>query len=211
MANPNAPHGLQPVQTGDGNPWTGKGNLYYIPAADAFAYYIGDVVQLSNVGSDANGVPSITGYTIGTPVTSTLAVGVIVGFQVAPIGVNAGGMVPSNNVNLNISYVPATKAVAYYAIVADDPGLVFEIQYNNSTTLTPATTVNFNVGFTPTAPGTVTGPVSGTVGSGLATTAGLPLKVIGLPYRPNVDFTANTPLLVRWNNHQYNVGSTVGV
>src|ERR1700758_1369636 len=116
MANPNSPHGMQPVGYINGAPWNGKANLYYIESTDTLAYYIGDIVTIvptagansSTPGGDGNGVPAITGYAAGTIVVTSLnmPVGVIVGFQVAPIGVNQGGMVPGNNVNLNISYVP---------------------------------------------------------------------------------------------------------
>jgi len=214
MANPNAPHGLQPVQNGDTSPYTGKSNLYHIPSSDTNAYYVGDVVLAANTGSDAQGVPDVIlsgAGARGTPVTAALPVGVIVGIQVAPIGVGVG-QTQGNAVNLNLQFVPATKLNDYYVWVADDPGLVMEIQYNNTGTLTPATTVGYNLGYTPTLP-TAPSPVSGTVGSGLGTANTLPLKCLGLPYRPGTDFTANTPLLVTWNTHQYGKPSpgTTGV
>jgi len=211
MANPNAPHGCQPVAYTNGAPWTGKANLYYIASSDAIAYYIGDLMQLTNT-VDTNGVPGVTGYTLGTHVTSTTQlVGPIVGVQVAPIGTGAGNP-QGQNVNLNVMSVPATKAYAYYVWIADDPNLVFEIQCDNTTALTAATTVNYNVTFTPTAPATTYGPVSGTFahGADLATTAGLPLKVIGVPQRVNVvPFGAYCPLLVRINTHVF--GNSAGV
>lgn len=213
MANPNAPHGLQPVGYINGAPWNGKTNLYYIPSTDAVTYYIGDPVTTTVAGntSDANGVPQIQRFANGA-VTSSPLRGVIVGFQVAPVGINQGGMVPGNNVNLNISYVPATKAFAYYALVADDPNLLFEIQGDNSGTLAN-TAIGNNAGFTQAAPGTVTGPVSGTVltTGTIAATAAFALKIISLAYRPNVDFTANAPLIVMINNHELGHGTgTVG-
>src|ERR1700674_352067 len=201
MANPNAPHGLQPVAYTNSAPWSGKANLYYIASADTLAYYIGDIVQATNT-VDANGVPGVTGFTAGNVTSNLFLLGSIVGVMAAPIGTGVGN--PNGaNVNLNLMSVPATKAYAYYVWVADDPNLVFEIQSASTTALTAATTVNYNVGFTQAAPATTFGPLSGTVAMATpATTQGLPLKIIGTPQRVNVtQFGAYAPLLVRFNTH----------
>ncbi|MGH7747951.1 MAG: hypothetical protein ACREQ5_24800, partial [Candidatus Dormibacteria bacterium] len=58
MANPNAPHGLNPVRYLNGANWNQQANLYRIPAADTTAYAIGDVVK-SLAGCDAFGVPNV--------------------------------------------------------------------------------------------------------------------------------------------------------
>jgi hypothetical protein len=220
MANPNAPHGLQPVQTQDGNPWNGKATLYHIQSTDTLSYYVGDIVQLvpaagangSTQGSDINGVPNITGYPRNVSVTATLAIGAIVGIQVAPIGVGAG-QTQGQAVNLNTQVVPTAKLNDYYVWVADDPGLVFEIQGSSSLNAVQATTVGENASFLPTVPSNVAGPLSATVVDTLAVTATLPLKVYGIPYRLNVAFGVNMPLLVVFNTHQYGKPSpgTVGV
>lgn len=220
MANPAAPHGLQPVQTLDGNPWTGKANLYHIQSTDTLSYYNGDIVQLvpaagangSTQGSDINGVPNITGYVRGTSVTAALPIGAIVGVQVAPIGVGAG-QVQANAVNLNLQFVPTVKLNDYYVWVADDPSLLFEIQGSATLAAAQATTVGENASFLPTAPANVQGPLSATVVDTLAVTATLPLKVYGIPYRVNTAFGVNMPLLVIFNTHQYGKPSpgTAGV
>jgi hypothetical protein len=217
MANPAAPHGLNPVQTGDGNPWTGKANLYHIQSTDTIAYYIGDIMQIvmatangSTVGADTNGVPNVTGFTLATSVTaygqSTSGVGAfvgpIVGIQVSPAGVGVGNT-QGQNVNLNIMYVPATKLHDYYVWIADDPGLIFEIQGSAALNCTAANTVGSNATFLPTAPATVNGPVSATVVDTLVTTNTAPLKIVSIPYRVNVAFGVNMPLLVRFNTHVY--------
>ena len=222
MANPNAPHGLQPVQNSSGVAYSGGGNLYWIPSTDAVAYYVGDIVTTigTTSGSDANGVPQVKRAANGA-VTSQQIRGVIVGIQVAPIGVGIGAVSNANAVNLNVQYVPATKANDYYVIVADDPNLIFEIQGDNSTTLNQATggagstpIPGSNAGYNQAAPSNVNGPLSGstlTTGS-FATTSTLPLKVLSLPYRPNVDYTANTPFYVMINTHELGHGAgTTGV
>ena len=206
MANVNAPHGLQPVQDMSGRPYTGGANLYYIPTSDATnAYYVGDVVTTIGANnSDANGVPAVTKVT-GAPVAAATQIrGVIVGIMVAPIGVGAGQS-QGNAVNLNVQFVPVAKAQPYYVLVADDPDLIFEIQADNVSTLAN-TQINRNASFTSAAtqPGTVNGPLSITTLASASIGAGatLPLKIVGMPYRPNVDFTANAPLLVVINVHE---------
>jgi hypothetical protein len=218
MANVNAPHGLQPVEDMSGRPYAGGFNLYWIPAADTSAYYVGDCVSTltgtgsTALGSDVNGIPQCRKLTGAQ--TATAIRGVIIGFQVAPIGVGAGQS-QGNAVNLNIQNVPATKANDYYAMVADDPDLVFEIQGDNTTTLNPATggiggtpVIGANAGYTVAAPSAAYQPLSATVltTASINTTATLPLKIIGLPYRPNVDFTAYTPFLVIINVHELERG-----
>jgi hypothetical protein len=223
MANANAPHGMQPVQTGDGNPYTGKGTLYHIQSTDTLAYYVGDIMQMvpaagangSTHGSDALGVPNVTGFAAGAVTTYAGAfIGTITGVQVAPIGAGNGNT-QSQAVNLNISFVPATKLNDYYVWIADDPSLTFEMQ-SDATVLANATTVGMNAGFTVAAPANANGPLSGTVltGASLAVTQTLPLKVVGVPYRPNIVLVSNyVPLLVRWNEHFFlsNTGITPGV
>jgi hypothetical protein len=214
MANPNAPHGAQPVAYINGAPWTGKANLYRIPSANALAFYIGDFVTTigTTTGGDALGVPDVTRAANGA-VTSQQLRGVIVGVQVAPIGAGAPGAAQGGSVNLNILYVPATKANDYYVWVADDPNLVFEIQGDNAGTLVPATgggggTLFGNAGYNQAAPSVVTGPVSGTTltTGTINVTSTLPLKILSLPYRPNVGYTANTPFLVEINTHELGHG-----
>lgn len=218
MANANAPHGCQPVAYINGAPWTGKANLYRIPAADTNAYYIGDLVTTIGVttGGDAVGVPDVKRAANGA-VTSQQLRGAIVGVQAAPIGAGAPGAAQGGAVNLNILYVPATKANDYYVWVADDPNLVFEMQGDNTTTLNMATggagstpIMSSNCGYTQAAPGTTAGPVSGSVvtTASFATTSTLPLKVVNVPYRVNVVVGgAYTPFLVIINTHELGHGA----
>ena len=213
MANVNAPHGMQPVGNTSGVPYSGGANLYWIPSTDALAYYVGDLVTTIGTtgGSDTNGVPQVQRAANGA-VTSQQLRGVIVGVQVAPIGVGVG-KTQGGNVNLNVSFVPATKANDFYVWVADDPNLVFEIQGDNAGTLNPATgagggTLFGNAGYTQAAPSNSNGPLSGSLltTASINTTSTLPLKIVGTPSRPNVDFTANTPFYVMINTHELGHG-----
>lgn len=216
MANPNAPHGLNPVGYTNGAPWSGKANLYHIASTDTLAYYIGDIVSTVNVGagavtgSDANGVPNV-GRQANGAVTTGVYRGVIVGVQVAPIGTGLAGAAQGQAVNLNLANVPATKANDYYVWVADDPNLIFEVQGDNAAALTLNNIISFNAGFTQAAPATSTGPMSGTLltTGTVAATNTFPLKIISLPYRVNVTNTANLPFLVTINAHELGHGPGV--
>ena len=75
MANSNAPTGLTPVRYASGAPYNGASNVYYAPASDSNALYIGDPVIIAG-SADTDGVPSITIATAGASFT-----GVVVGFK----------------------------------------------------------------------------------------------------------------------------------
>lgn len=192
MANPNAPHGLNPVQYLDGSPWNMQARMYRIPSADGNAYAVGDVVK-SATGADTAGVINVVAAAAGD-----VPRGVIVGIVVAPTvkGTPVTGMVP----NLNVLTIPATKAYDYYVLVADDPSIVFEIQANNAGTLT-ITSQNANI--VTAALGTNTVSQTQLNAASIATTNTLQLKILGQPQRINVDNSANAPLLVMFNIHEF--------
>lgn len=116
MANANRPSGFSPVQYLNGSPWNGQARIYSIAAAYATALYIGDPVKSSGT-ADANGVPGIIlGATTGA------LRGVIVGLG------SAEGLI-ANPKNLDITYRPAAaQATDWYAMVVDDPQVLFEVQ-----------------------------------------------------------------------------------
>lgn len=196
MANPNAPHGLSPVGYLDGSPWNMQARMYRIPSTDGTAYGVGDVVK-SATGADAAGITNVVLAAAGD-----VARGVIVGIVVAPTvkGNPVSGMVP----NLNVQTIPATKAYDYYVLVADDPSIIFEAQCNNTGTLT-ITSQNANI--VTAALGTNYVSQTQVNNASIATTNTLQLKILGQPQRPNVDNSANAPLLVMFNTHEFK-GST---
>lgn len=201
MANPNAPHGMNPVMHLNGLPWNQVARMYCIPQADTSAYAIGDVV-FSATGSDVAGVTNVQ---IAT--ASSLNRGVIVGIVVAPTAQQnpVANQVP----NLNLMTIPATKVSDYYVMVVDDPFVVFEIMANNTTALTVTST---NANILPQTLGTHT--VSQTVlnSATIATTNTFQLKILGMAQRPNVDKVAYTPLLVKFNTHELTTATgTTGV
>jgi len=94
-------------------------------------------------------------------------------------------MPPVNNLNTPVYRAASTDR---YLLVADDPQIIYEVQYAG--TSVAAATITANVGlngqFTTTAGSTVTGASGMQLdSSGLATTATLPLKIVGFPNRPD--------------------------
>lgn len=203
MANPNNPHGLTPVGHLRGGSVTSQPRMFNIPSTDTNQYAVGDVVK-SLAGCDAVGIPQciIAGNT-DTPR------GVIVGIVVAPTlqGQNVG------TPNLNLQKIPATKTQDYYVLVDEDPDTIFEVQANNTGTLN-TNVFGKNCNLATATPGTyVSATVLGTgaTGASAATTSTLQMKILGLAQRPNVDLTANAPLLVKFNIHELGSVGTTGV
>lgn len=199
MANPNAPHGLNPVMSLTGTPWNSVSRLYRIPSADATAYAIGEVVK-SATGSDAAGVTNVIQAAAGD-----VCRGVIVGIVVAPTV--AQYPVASQTPNLNLMTIPATKTSDYYVYVVDDPLVIFEIQNNNATAMT-LTSQNGNI--VTAALGTNILSQTMLNNASIATTNTLQLKILGLAQRVTADKTAFAPLLVMFNTHEFKsaTGST---
>ena len=197
MANVNRPSGFTPVQYLNGSAWNGQARLYSIAAAYNVALYIGDPV-ISGGGADANGVPTIA---LGAA-TGGLR-GVIVG-----LGTAEGLM--ANPKNLDITYRPAAaQATDWYAMVVDDPNVLFEIQEQSNGTQLTAAEIGLN---TISVLGTGNGYVSGwllasTTGATAAVTATLQLKLMGLVRRPDNAFGAYAKHLVQINVHELSHGT----
>ena len=198
MANANKPAGLQPVQYRNGNPWNGQARTYYIPQTDTNAYAIGDPVNLATAGSDANGVGGVILATAGS---GNPILGAIVG-----LGRYEGGMF--DPANLDQIVVPATKTHSYYAMVVDDPDVVFEIQEGDTTTYLTAANVNLNANL---YAGTNNGYVSGWTMDNASTGTGatLQLKLLGLTRKADNAFGQYAKWLVTINNHVFS-GGTAG-
>lgn len=197
MANANRPSGFSPVQYLNGSPWNGQARIYSIAAAYATALYIGDPVKSSGT-ADANGVPGIVlGATTGA------LRGVIVGLG------SAEGLI-ANPKNLDITYRPAAaQATDWYAMVVDDPDVLFEVQENANGTALAATEIGLN---TISVSGTGSGFVSGwmlasATDAAPAATATLQLKLMGLVRRQQNAFGAYAKHLVKINVHELGTGT----
>jgi hypothetical protein len=199
MPNANRPSGLSPLTYLNGADWDGRGNMYYIAQADGNAFYVGDPVVLSGNGDPVRGIPGVTIATAGNPVT-----GVIVAIGVNPDG---GPYIDPNN--LGRVFAPATKTQAYYALVVDDPNVIFEIQEVGTGTQLDSAAIGLNADFVAGAPAagvSVSGYQLNNVGE--ATSSALNLKLLGLVRRFDNVFGAYAKWRVMINNHTYRAGIT---
>jgi hypothetical protein len=117
MANLDRPSGFKPVKHLNGSSWNGKANVYYVPASDGTALFIGDAVKSAGSADPTGKYPSVTQATAGANI-----LGVIVGFGLQP-------EVMSNPDNPNMKYRAALTAM--YVLVVVDPFVIFEIQEDN--------------------------------------------------------------------------------
>ena len=200
MANTNRPGGLKPVSYLNGAPYTGQARLYSVPTSSA-DMYIGDPVTLSG-SADTNG---LAGISIG--VAGSAVIGVVVGFVVAPPGVS----LVATNIDLTIRSIKTSSTVVQYALVADDPNLIFEIQ-DGQTVATDVTDIGQNTNFRVLAGATYYSD-SGTV-TATTLTAGTTsnLKLMGFTQRiDNSPGSAYAKLLVKINNHVYGAGTGTAI
>lgn len=191
MANTNRPAGFVPHSYLNGAPWNGQARLYSIAASYGTALYIGDPV-ISSGTADANGIPGIA---LGAG--SGALRGVIVG-----LGKHRTAMV--NQSNLDITYRPASDPSVWYAMVVDDPNVLFEIQEESNGTALAATEIGLNqISLLGAGNGFVSGwQVRSASGATPATTATLQLRLMGLVQRPGNEFGAYAKHLVQINVHE---------
>lgn len=203
MANINRANGFSPVRSlcGVGS-WSQMGNLYAIASDASNTYALGDVV-MSAASADTNGIPFVQKWG-GATTTSALPLGIIVGFATPPVGISLQG----TSLTLEQSYI-GKSAGTQYVYVIDDPMTVFEAQFDS--TAIAVTNLHQNAGVTITADQTSTlslaAPLSNLVLTGPATTATLPIRVIGLVQRSDNAVGAFARVLCKWNYHEFGVTS----
>ena len=196
MPNSNRPSGFAPVQYLNGAPWNGQARMYSVAAGYASALYIGDPV-ISNGTSDANGVPGIALATAVAPLRGVI------------VGLGTSEALTVNPLNLNITYKPAADPAVWYAMVVDDPNVIFEVQEESNPVQLAATEVGMN---TISKVGAGNGFLSGwqlpsATGATPAVTATLQLRLLGLVRRPNNVFGAYAKWLVLINVHELGHGA----
>jgi hypothetical protein len=195
MSNANTPFGLRPVGTVSGTQYNGAARLYAIEAANASAFAMGDPVVTVAAGADPRGVPYIT------LAAATGAIrGVIVGlFDTYP------GIAKVDNLNQTIRPAGA-KADVWYAMVVDDPNVVFEVQEVGTGTPLAMADVNLNTNL---VVGTNNGYISGWQldNATEAVSATLQCKILGLVQRPDNRVGQFAKWLVKINNHELNSGT----
>lgn len=180
MASVSRINGFRPVKTITGAPYNGQANVYFVPASDASVIMVGDAVKLLGDARAATGVPTVTRVSGATDIP----VGVVVGIMFSGVG-DLTNVPPVNDLNTPVYRRASTDR---YLLVCDDPNVIYETQYAG--TSVAAATITANVGlngqFVVTAGSTTTGSSGMQLDStGLATTATLPLKIVGFPNRPD--------------------------
>lgn len=177
MANPNTPRGLVPLRDAGSKVETGGVEMYYVPASDGTALYIGDPV-VKNGSADAAGVAGVVRAAAAGPIT-----GVVEGFM-------------PNGTTDTAGFRAASTAA--YVLVHTDPNTLFEIQDNTGLA---AADIGLNASMT-IAAGNAYSKRSGVTldAATKAVTATLPLKIVGLTPRPGNDFGAYNKLVVKINN-----------
>jgi hypothetical protein len=179
MASVSRANGFRPVKTVTGAAYNGQANVYFVPSSDSTVIMVGDAVKLAGDARAATGAPTVT-----RAGATDVPVGIVVGILFTGVG-DLTNMPPVNDLNTPVYRRASTDR---YLLVCDDPNVVYEVQYAG--TSVAAATITANVGlngqFTTTA-GSTTSGASGMQldSSGLATTATLPIKIVGFPNRPD--------------------------
>ena len=198
MANVDSPFGLRPVRFDAEDV-----NIYYVDD-DSNAIFIGDPV-FANGSADANGIQAVDRKgTIadGTPSNNTPIVGVVVGFASDKAG---------TQLRDDERYLAAGSTG--YALVCDNPDVVFEIQEDSDGGALAAGAVGANYNFTTTAGSTVTGLSGVEIDSSDTsdeTSAFAALRIKGLARRPDNAIGTNATWEVQIVHHQSRAGA-VGV
>lgn len=191
MPNVSRASGLRPVRrmAAGGSPM--QVEQFAVLASDSTALFVGDAVKSAGT-ADANGLQAVTRCTANNEL---------------PVGVVVGRIPDYTNLNNPGGYRAASTAATLFVLA--DPDQVYEVQANAATVLAD---VGLNVGLTFTAGSTTTG-LSGMQAdlSTKATTATLPLKIVGVVQRPDQDMadSSNWKLLVTLNTNNFS-GNTAG-
>jgi hypothetical protein len=172
-------NGFKPVKHINGSPWNGQTNLYFAASGNADTIMVGDAVKLAGDARAPSGAP-----TVARCGATDVPVGVVVGILFTGVG-DVANVPPVTSIDTPVYRVASTNR---YLLVCDDPTVVYEVQYAG--TSVAAATITANVGlngqFTTTAGSTSSGASGMQLDSaGLATTATLPLKIVGFPNRPD--------------------------
>lgn len=202
MANVNKPQGLQVYRAGGAFDFNAQGSLYSIPSTDNVAYYLGDAVKTA-ASSDTQGISNVA-KAAGTDTLRGAITGILPVYSTPALAATA--------LSLENSYIPATKAAAWYVMVDDDPATVFAVLDDGITTGSlVAASANLNYSLT-VAVGATTNSLSGTVilSSSFQTTSTLNMKAQGLVQIPNNVYGAYALWQSRINAHEL-FGLTAGV
>lgn len=191
MSNTNAPFGLRPIRHKDGRPYNGAVNFYFATGA---------------TGVIAPGDPVINNGAANTAEISGFQPGSLPGCQIAldgagdPITGVCVAVLPTNRDSLTYRETSTDRVIA----VADDPGLVFEVQEDAGGTALASTDVGQLVVLKAGTASTVTGRSAWAIDTSVspATTATYQLYLNRLAPKPNNAIGAYAVWEVTINNHQ---------
>ena len=190
-----APYGLVPVQRLDGLPYAGATRTYKIASGYNTSIFNGDAVKL------------VTGGTIERDAADA---------AMTPVGVFMGCSYTDPVLGYKIfsQYYPAnTVASDIEAVVCDDVNVVFKVAVVSSGTTIgdlALTDLGANVAMVDNAGDSATGKSAIAASDTSATTATLPLRIIGFVEETKNSTGGYTETLVKWNaGHQFN--NTTGV
>lgn len=181
MANIDAPKGFVPIRHLNGSPWNGQTRVFLIPSTDATAVFVGDLVKIAGSagtagtvvnGLDCEGMQTCALATAGT--TGQDLIGAVVGFLPDPTALQNKYRLASTN---------------RIALVVADYDVVYEAQEDAVSSNLAAADIGLNIPYSTTAGNTTTGVSKmALVSASKATTATLPLKLLGLVKRPDNAF-----------------------
>ena len=197
--------GFRPVKHMNGSAYNGQVNRYMISASDTQTTNVGDFVQLSD--NDAL-VDTQIGFGVYPAVerigsgTAVPIVGVIVGFDVDYSNLNAGAV--------------RTASTRRVVLVADAADLIYGAPQDAVGGVVAAASVGLNVAINLGTAATTAPFASGMSvdSSTVATTATLPLQIVGVTASPDNDVTSTSrpaEILVRVNTHAFNAAGLAGV
>jgi len=180
MANIDAPSGFRVVQAFGSSATNAKVNMYFIPATDSTATFVGDLVKLTGAG-DTTGIPVVTSVTAAADVV----VGIVVGFVADP-----------NRLDLKHRLASTDR----YVFVCDAPEVMLEAQDSGTTA---AADVGQNVQVSVATAGNGVTGVSGMQldGATKATTATHLFQIVKVVQRPNVELGSKGKFHVIFNRH----------
>jgi len=176
MPNQNTPFGLRPLRDAASGPHNGGLEMFYVPATDGTALYIGDPVAKTGE-ADAAGTAAVIRAVAAGPIT-----GVVQGF------------VPDGTTNM-VGYRAANTAA--YVLCATDPEAVYEIQ-DSVAGGTVAADVGMNALMVVGTGNAYTKRSGFTLGV-KAATATHPLKIMGLVPRVGNEIGQYDKVLVKIN------------
>jgi hypothetical protein len=195
-------NGFRPVKS-LASPWAGQIETFFVPASDATVIMVGDAVSLLGDARAASGVATATRLASATGIP----LGIVVGISFEGQG-DLTNIPPVNDLNAPIYRRTLTDR---YITVLVDPNVVYEVQIAGAGPAAAAATamVGLNGQFTLTAGNTTTGASGMQLDSaGQATTATLPLKIVGIPNRPdNIPGDPFLSFYVKLNASAYSQGT----